>query len=66
MGDDYYIVAGSITAYLIETYGIDKVPLLLEALAKGGDFDTELGQVIGIDRDTLEQQWRELLVTDDT
>lgn len=65
VGDDYYTVAGSITAYLIETYGIDKVPLLLEALAKGGDFDTELEQVIGIDRDTLEQQWRELLVTDD-
>lgn len=50
-------LAGSITGYLIETYGADKIPLMLGALAKGVDFDTALQQAIGIDGATLEQQW---------
>jgi len=58
-----YDVAGSITGYMIEAYGADKIPPLLEALAKGVDFDTALRQAIGIDKVTLEKQWQEKLAS---
>jgi hypothetical protein len=57
-----YSIARSITGFLIETYGADKIPLLLGALAKGRDFNSALQETIGIDRETLERQWREMLV----
>jgi len=59
-----YDVAGSITGYLIETFGADKIPLMLGALAKGVDFDTVLQQSTGGDRILIVQQWRERLVTE--
>ena len=58
-----YDVAESLTGYLIERYGADKIPPLLKGLANGSDFDAALRQAVGIDGATLEQQWQELLAS---
>ncbi len=58
-----YDLAGSITGYMIDAFGVDKIPSLLEALAKGLDFDVALQRAIGINGATLEKQWQEMLVS---
>jgi hypothetical protein len=57
-----YDVAGSMTGFLIEKVGTDKIQPLLTALAEGEDFDLALQQAAGIDPVTLEKEWREELV----
>ncbi len=56
---DSYGAAGSATRYLIETYGADKIPRLLETMARGVSFDGALRQAAGIDSESFEQGWRD-------
>jgi hypothetical protein len=60
-----YDLAGSITGYMIDVYGADKIPHLLTALANGIDFENALIQTVGMDDPTLEKQWHEMLVLGD-
>ncbi len=58
-----YAMASSITGYLVEAYGVDRIRPLLEQLARGLDFDTAILLVDGVDCSTFERQWQEHLLS---
>ncbi|MEM7113107.1 MAG: peptidase MA family metallohydrolase [Chloroflexota bacterium] len=48
----------SVVAFLLETYGQDKMQALIEILAEGEDYDEALEAVYGFNVDGLELAWR--------
>jgi hypothetical protein len=55
----YYGQSWSLVAFLIETYGEEKLGDLFAAFAAGLNDDDALTQVYGFDQDGLENAWRE-------
>lgn len=49
----------SVVAFLLETYGQEKMRLLIELLATGEDYDDALETIYGFNIDGLELAWRE-------
>ncbi len=56
-----YAESYSITAFLIQTYGRDKMLQLLDVFHRGGGYDEALRQVYGFDQDGLDARWRQSL-----
>ncbi len=59
--DDVIIAYGhssSVVHYLINTYGEEKIPLLMRALRETVDIDLALKQVYGFDQYGLDSEWR--------
>jgi hypothetical protein len=54
-----YAESQSLVSFLIEKYGEDKIPLLLDRFKEGATEDRALEEVYGFDRDGLEAAWRE-------
>jgi len=54
-----YSQSYSVVAFLLETYGQEKMEALLQALAQAQGYDAALEQVYGFNVDGLERRWRE-------
>jgi len=54
-----YAESNSIVAFLIQTYGRDKMTKLLDVFHQGSDYDDALKQVYGFDQDGLDTRWRQ-------
>lgn len=54
-----YAQSESLVIFLIEEYGKDKIPLLLDQFKEGASEDRALREVYGMTRDELEAAWRE-------
>jgi hypothetical protein len=52
-----YRQAFSLVLYLVESYGEDRLPLLLAKLGGGANFSAALARVYGISPDELERDW---------
>ncbi len=67
-GDDAglaYAQSGSVVAYLVQTYGRERIPPLLEEIRAGRAVDQALTNVYGLTTDTLDEAWRESLTGSD-
>lgn len=54
-----YAESDSIVAFLIQTFGRDKMTKLLDVFHQGSGYDDALEQVYGFDQDGLDTRWRQ-------
>jgi hypothetical protein len=57
-----YAQSQSLVAYLIDTYGWEKMRALLAAFQEGSTYNDALLLVYGMDMDALDQEWRASLI----
>jgi hypothetical protein len=59
-----YAESHSVTVYIIQAYGREKIRALLERLGEGYTYDNALREAFGVDMDELENAWRKSIGAD--
>jgi len=53
-----YYVASKVVGYMVERFGFDKIPLMLRAFGRGKRIDAVVNEVLGVDIDQLDRDFR--------